>query len=619
MKQRTRILVALIALSMVLSLVSCGETVPAESTKTSATDAPATDAPATDAPATDAPATDAPATDAPATDAPATDAPATDAPATDAPATDAPATDAPATDAPATDAPATDAPATDAPATDAPATEAPATDAPATDAPATDAPATDAHATEAPASEYISIPLDPDYLDCFCPSIDIDLGGKEINLLIGTLYDEEWLLVDDGDILGTELFNRLHRIEDNMKVDLNLNFYDSLGIRNDFPEEARKLLESSDPNKTVHLVSTHSEFAGALTLEGRFQDIAKSNFMDFNAPCWPDSLIYNTAIDGHVYYVTGDISPTFIYETYTVVYNKMLLEENKIEDPIALVYSGEWTIDKLISMTSGIYKDLNSNGKVDVGDLTAFNFNDRAHHKSFAYSAGVLTIERDDESGYAWTKDFVGDKMEIIHSKLLDWVRNNDGVTVYDEMPDYGVSFKQGTNIFNAASFGYIKNELIESGIVFGFLPCPKLDASQTEYCSSLGDPVSYWAIPTGVDLDDCSAPILHQLGADAFKFITPSIVRKLFNQVVYSVKGGDDVCNMFNLIKRSVVLDAAQVYSKALNYNGIIDLAHTSEWCLQFNSFKLKEMRIMLENLVETLRALEGTTDESTNPVVTE
>ena len=45
-------------------------------------------------------------------------------------------------------------------------------------------------------------------------------------------------------------------------------------------------------------------------------------------------------------------------------FNKKLIEEYDLDDPYALVKSGEWTLDRLFSMSSEMLLDLNGDGEI---------------------------------------------------------------------------------------------------------------------------------------------------------------------------------------------------------------------------------------------------------------
>ena len=303
-----------------------------------------------------------------------------------------------------------------------------------------------------------------DLKDLLPPDMDL---GRDMTIFVGTLYYDEWLDSDDGDIVGSEIYNRVLRVEKNLGIDLTVdrmpgdsNYIDTIIA------EVEKRQESTDPNMIADLCSTYSMYAGKLTISGRYQNIANSDMIDLENPWWPKDLLENSTIDDKVYFVSGDISPTLIYETYAIFYNLKLTEQYNIEDPINLVNNYKWTLDKVISMTSGIYEDLDTSVKgPSQGDFFAFNFNDNAHIKAFPFAMGVRVVVPDDEEGYVFSEIYSGTKTDTIVSKMVNWIDNNNGVKTANDFNDYGNCFKTSKCIFTVGNFAFAAQHLAGSGL----------------------------------------------------------------------------------------------------------------------------------------------------------
>ena len=248
----------------------------------------------------------------------------------------------------------------------------------------------------------------PENLEDFIPE-DIVLD-RDMNILAGTLYYDEWLENDNGDYVGTELYNRVRRVNNNLGITLNVTTVN--GTNNDtFCDDVRKAHDSTDPNLKLDAVSGYPIYMGTLTLEGIFKDLSATDKIDFSKPWWPDSienLKFKPDAEGRgrLYLVSGDISPTAIYEAYAVFYNTDLIERFNIDDPMELVMNKKWTMDKMIELTDGIYSDLDSSDSVSLGDLIAFNFNDGAHYKALPFGMGVNVLLPDSENGYVYSEDY---------------------------------------------------------------------------------------------------------------------------------------------------------------------------------------------------------------------
>ena len=424
---------------------------------------------------------------------------------------------------------------------------------------------------------------------------DLDLG-IDMNILVGILYD--------GDIVGTELYNRVLRVEKNLGIELTVNQTSGTNL-DGWLDEARKRQESTDPNLVADLLSGYSQLLGSFTLEGRLQNMANSDEVDFTNPWWPEALLENSTIDEKVYFASGDISPTLLYEIYAIFYNRALIEQYNLDDPIKLVNEYKWTIDKLISMTEGIYQDLNNNSKADIGDFTAFNFCDNAHLKAFPYAMGVRVLEPDADDGYVWSESYMGEKMDVFLGKFVTWVQNNEGVTIQSEFYDFGKNFVAGTNIFTVGNFGFAKGEAAGSGIDYAVVPCPMYNEDQKAYYSTHGNPCSFWGVPTNADLDN-SALLLERLAVDAFVYITPALFERAL-KLKYVTNDVDGISKMFDIIRNGVVFDAALLYNRSLkSYKQYSELQGLStSWSVFFDNFTRKAMKKEIGTIVDTLRKL--------------
>ena len=467
----------------------------------------------------------------------------------------------------------------------------------------------DPNATTAPeSSEEPDVPGESsvENLEDLLPD-DMNLD-RDMTIFVGTLYYDEWLDADDGDIVGTELYNRIPRVEKNLGIELTVDtLFGDVGEKDTIISEVNKRQESTDPNIIADLCSTYSQFAGSLTLDGRYQNIANSDLINFESPWWPKDLLENSTIDDKIYFVSGDISPTLIYETYAIFFNINLLEQYNIENPITLVNNYEWTIDKLISLTEGIYEDLDTSKKgPSLGDFLAFNFNDDAHLKAFPFAMGIRVIVPDTDDGYVWSEDYTGEKMEIIADKVCAWIQSNPGVTTKSDFGNYGVSFKQEQCIFNLGNFAYAALNLAGSGIDYGVVPCPLYDGEQTEYYSYYGNPTSFWGIPTNADIDD-SAALLESLAADAYVYISPALFERAL-KLKYVTGEVDGLSKMFDIIRDGLVFDAAMFYNGQISgYSQFTELAgDLDSWKSMYVGMTLKSMKKSLQTkVVDVLRKL--------------
>ena len=430
--------------------------------------------------------------------------------------------------------------------------------------------------------------------------------NREMSILHGRLYYDEFLVEsDDGDIVRTELFQRKRRVEENLGIELDLRI--TVGTdEQDFLNKARNAAKNSDPAEQVDVISQYSQYSGILTLEGFYQNIADNEHLNLSNPWWPKNLLAASSFDDKVYFVSGDISPTLIYETYGIFFNSSLIESYGFEDPISLASNKQWTIDKLIGMTVGIYEDLNpSETAPSSGDFFAFTLCDQWHGKCLPFGLGMRVVEPDSEKGYVISPKYSNEKADSIMKKLGEWITSNDGVCV--DPAGYGISFINGSSIFVVGNFAYPCTSFANSTVAkYGVVPIPMWDEDQGEYYSYYGNPSSFWSVPVGATNVDDSCRLIESLAADAYIKISPALfeIALKFKYVPTSVDG---LSHMYDIIRESLVFDAVMFYRKALSgYNEFTEIfsSASTTWNASIR-FKVATMNKQIKTVVTTLQKL--------------
>lgn len=439
------------------------------------------------------------------------------------------------------------------------------------------------------------------------PALELD---REMTIFVGELHYEEWLDRDDGDIVNTELFNRVPRVEDNLGIDLYTNRIPGTGaFREQVVSEIKKYTDSTDPNMTVDLCSCYSMWAGSMTLEGKYQNMADNDFLDLSSPYWPKDIVDGSSLDGKIYTVSGDISPSLLWETYCIFFNLELMDKYNIENPIELVNNNKWTLDKVIEITSDIYSDDDTTvSGPNLGDTFAFTFSDMAHIKAFPFALGLRVLEVDDEDGYVLSELYTGEKADAVATKMRDWIANHNGVGIGGKIPGvgYGEAFRQNQAIFNVGNFAFTKYYLTDTGVNYGVVPCPKYDEYQEEYYSYYGNPSAFWGIPYNARSVDDSCALLEALAADAYLCISPAIFEKAlkFKYVPGDISGQS---HMFDIIREGLVFDPCMTYNETLDkYKRWEEIPTLSgSWISLFNGFAKAQYKIQVKTIVDGIRAL--------------
>ena len=150
-------------------------------------------------------------------------------------------------------------------------------------------------------------------------------------------------------------------------------------------------------------------------------------YLNFDNPWWPESLIETVTIDDKLYFASGDISTNLIYMMHGMFFNKDMMDRFSMEYPYELVLEGKWTLDKMLDMTKDVYIDLNDNNK-DKND----QFGLLAHRDSiegFIPASGMLTVRKDDDGIPVISSDMDSEKMVDVVTRLAAAFSTNDVYT----------------------------------------------------------------------------------------------------------------------------------------------------------------------------------------------
>ncbi len=266
-------------------------------------------------------------------------------------------------------------------------------------------------------------------------------------------------------------------------------------------------------------------------------DIEKS-YIELSKPWWPKSLASDAAIDGSLYFVTGDISCRVV-ETLSCVYFNVELVNTKHEeramqyfaenghsevtvvgsglldrfygsgnsggygDPqystvslttaetatdwlYELVYNGKWTVDTLIELSSDCYNDNNGDGErndADTYGMTSIRYKMAALYGG----AGLRMIEADDAQALQISDDYTSSRAGTLVTKLGALMRSDD---YYTNTSGYYRPFTKGHALFTVVNFSFACNCLFNTDSVeeWGVLPIPKYDTAQADYETVFGD-----------------------------------------------------------------------------------------------------------------------------------
>ena len=352
---------------------------------------------------------------------------------------------------------------------------------------------------------------------------------------------------------------------------------------------------------SYYLSSAYSALAGSLAMKGCFINIYDLPYLDFSQDYYSQLLLNQTVINNKLYFVTGDIDYRYLANTCCIIFNKNMMNDYNISENLYdLVLSGDWTLDKFMSLTAGIYQDLNNNGEKDSEDRFGY-YTHTAWIDGFWQAAELSWVTVSDGVPEI-SEDIFSERAVSLVEKFYEFTHDNIDVylIVGGERTEHAMA--EGRALLQTRSFNTLANDVYrEAEYSFGILPFPKFDSEQKDYYAFMEYSLPMASIPTDVKNPDMSAAFIELMAAEGMRRVIPN-----YYEVVLKTKYADttDDSRMFDIIKNRVTFDLGCVFLNQLN--SIASLfrstirANSLTWASSLKSNE-KIYRKTLEKLVQS------------------
>ena len=365
-----------------------------------------------------------------------------------------------------------------------------------------------------------------------------DFGETQINILgygVSNAYNDadSFGAEQTGEVIDDAIYQR--NIETEQLLNVKLVFDASLAERDSQARFNNGVLAGDN---VCDIFIHKGGYFGAFFTAGTLIPWNGVEGLNTDMPWYVESANETIKIGDYQYALFGDVSKTNITMCWTTVFNKRLAEEWKIEDPYEIVTSGAWTMDKLISLTKDVWRDLNGNNERDDADLYGFYTDKWATIDAYmgAHRINVISKDKDDY----FIIDFYSERLVESFEKIYDLYWNNPGTYVDTSEPyEYRLVFAEGRALFSPMIIDYmISNDLRSMKDDYGILPYPKLDEAQDEYGTYLLTRTGMMMLPMDISADklEMVGYVIDALSAYSYKYLRPAIY-----DVSLSTKGARD------------------------------------------------------------------------------
>ncbi len=480
----------------------------------------------------------------------------------------------------------------------------------------TEDPETPDTTTVSDTSEIVTtIPGDVVYVDTNGYEIDslpedLNYGGKKVTALAWSDHTmHEFESTSDqqtADIVQDALLERNKTVEDRLGVEISYVYEKGNG---DNMTAFIKAVDAGNVAGEYDYLATYSRIAPRLAVDGKLQDMYELDYMDFDKPWWPDSLVEEATLNDQLYYCSGDISTNLIWMMQGMFFNKDLLKNYQIEqDPYELVASYKWTIKTFMEMCEGKYQDMTGDGKSsdDIFGYSVYQVN----LDDFGVGAGFKPIVNVD-GHLELSGDLDSDWISTLVDDFIDFMKA-DYTYCKDETKTRNIFFEERSlfmndRLFVIAGKDYSSNPT-KIEFEYGIVPLPLRNEKQDAYYSNLGNPFTIYSVPVTIDAErkQMAGAVLECLASESYRQVTPNVY-ELAIKAKYS--SGDDAAKMFDLIRSTVVFDAGRLFNIAGYFAGNIFRAEivrgTNSWFTTVRS-----NRSLLDADIKKVNAAFGYTD---------
>lgn len=389
---------------------------------------------------------------------------------------------------------------------------------------------------------------------------EADYGGYEFRIyhrdeFFKYIYADEII----GEVVNDAVYNANKTVEERFNIKIT-PVKSGLGDVDHVNAIKRIILAGDD---VFDIAFGHDMLTPLASLEGYFYNLYDVPHLNFDKPWWSEYAMKEFTVLGQCYLGVSSMSYMGLDRARILYINEDMMKDYGIQHPYQDVLDGAWTLDKLITMTKNIYKDVNGDNIRDSGDI--FGYITEGGCYGYLENFGVSTMEKDNEEVLVNGVKNSFEKMTSIIDKVYEWLINSDGAMMTDDANAH--PFEEFVNkklMIGHFELGEGLRQFINTDINYGIIPMPKYDVNQDNYYVSCVDhPMVIPNNQTEEQLDR-TGMIIEAMSAEGYKNIIPA-----YFQTALKVKYFDDESvKMLDIIDQSKSMSFSFVYEEGTLIN---------------------------------------------------
>ena len=398
---------------------------------------------------------------------------------------------------------------------------------------------------------------------------DVDLNGFKFRILVfdnadGTQTSQVYVDEMTGSVVNDAVYNKIATVEERFNVDVVLAEGSSVGkSTGDEMGVVRNSILSGDD--IFDIATAHDISMGNFSLEGYFINVYDIPHLDFDKPWWSEYTINSLSIGNQLYFMCNTISYHMMGATRVMYFNKNIFNDMNQQLPYGYVQDGSWTLEKMNSITKTAYQDLNGNNEIDDGDM--FGFVNPKYYYCFLEPFNKEPYQKDASGNLYY--DFDVGFYSTLTEKFYSLLFGEGGLQVPGGAEQEKI-FTDGRAMFVYAGLGEAVNKYSHSDVVYGILPMPKLDETQSQYYSGCTD--RPYSVPVTVNPDTLEniGIVIEALSAEGYRQVFPAYF-ELALKVRYADQTED--AEMIDIVQENVILSLNYLYGNfASPYLGLLE-----------------------------------------------
>lgn len=209
-------------------------------------------------------------------------------------------------------------------------------------------------------------------------------------------------------------------------------------------------------------------------------------YLYFEKDCWNSYVNDTLSINNKLYMTTGYVNLQEKMNTALIYYNREMLKSiNSSIDPVALVKSGDWTLEAMGKMrVDGTVTD-GGTGEIDTYGLSCSN-NRNFYHYVAACEVDIIGKDANDTPSFVINNQRTLDVIDA----CLAMTHASDGGTFFAThsslIEQSKKLFLDGKALMFNGELSFIDTLKSDGGIDYGFLPYPKYNSDQEMYYSNI-------------------------------------------------------------------------------------------------------------------------------------